>query len=297
MALIFFFVDGLGLGNETVDNPVFSNPLPAFTQLSGGQILSNKIDRIRSDDITVSTIDARLTVEGLPQSGTGQVSMFTGQNASKLIGKHFGPYPHSKTKVLLEEKSIFKRIKENSGSSYFMNAFPEIFFDHAKKRNRWSTTTLMTKLAGYQINGEEQVRNGEALTAEIFQDVWRTRLNIDLPKISPEIAAERVINKAKTHDLVLIEYYLTDKAGHVQDYKQAISVLERLDSFLMALIASISNDHTLLLTSDHGNIEDLSTKTHTMNDVPLLVKGKNAGAFSEVRSLVDVTPAIMDYLS
>ncbi|MDX1740430.1 MAG: peptidase, partial [Rhodothermales bacterium] len=50
---------------------------------------------------------------------------------------------------------------------------------------------------------------------------------------------------------------------------------------------------TLLLTSDHGNLEDLSVKTHTRNPVPFVALGPAAHDFAEVRSILDVTPAIL----
>lgn len=297
MSLIFVFVDGVGLDKPSKENPLSQLDLQSFQTLTGGQSLTSHTDAISEKKLIFKPIDARLGVDGLPQSGTGQVTMFSGGNASKVIGKHFGPYPHSKTKFLIEEKSLFKQVLEKGKSPYFMNAFPEIFFDHAKKRNRWSTTTFMTKSAGLQINGENEVRNEKALTAEIFQDVWRQRLDIDLPAISPEQATSRVLNQAETKDVILIEYYLTDKAGHAQNFDDAKRALERLDIFLSVLIKNLKETDTLILTSDHGNVEDLSTKTHTMNDVPLIAYGFDASAFSEVKSLIDITPAIMDFFS
>ena len=55
-------------------------------------------------------IDARLGVEGLPQSGTGQAALFTGVNAPRLAGRHYGPYPHSKTRPALTADNVFSRI-------------------------------------------------------------------------------------------------------------------------------------------------------------------------------------------
>jgi bisphosphoglycerate-independent phosphoglycerate mutase (AlkP superfamily) len=50
---------------------------------------------------------------------------------------------------------------------------------------------------------------------------------------------------------------------------------------------------TLVVTSDHGNIEDLSTRSHTQNPVPLMARGWAANAFAGASSLTDVTPAIV----
>jgi bisphosphoglycerate-independent phosphoglycerate mutase (AlkP superfamily) len=53
-----------------------------------------------------------------------------------------------------------------------------------------------------------------------------------------------------------------------------------------------------VLTSDHGNLEDVSTRRHTLSPVPLLLVG-NARArekFSGVKDLTGVIPAILDVL-
>ena len=78
----------------------------------------------------------------------------------------------------------------------------------------------------------------------------------------------------------------------------ARQVLSSLDTFLSALLDNaLQNGHTLLVTSDHGNLEDLSVKTHTVNPVPFVAIGPKAGLFSDVRSLVDVVPAIIQTVS
>ncbi len=93
----------------------------------------------------------------MPQSGTGQTTLFTGENASQVIGKHLGPYPHSGIKHLLQEQSIFQAVQQSGKKPYFMNAYPPIFFELSEKRNRWSCTTLMTKSANITLNSTEEV--------------------------------------------------------------------------------------------------------------------------------------------
>jgi 2,3-bisphosphoglycerate-independent phosphoglycerate mutase len=131
----------------------------------------------------------------------------------------------------------------------------------------------MTTRAGMKLNSVKDVLEERAITAELTQDAWRKRLSMDVPLISEEEAADRVIRASKEHDLVLVEYYLTDKAGHSRDAKLAHSILTRMDRFLQHLDPGRQeHGYTLLLTSDHGNLEDLSVKTHTYNRVPLFVQ-------------------------
>jgi len=58
------------------------------------------------------------------------------------------------------------------------------------------------------------------------------------------------------------------------------------------------NSTTMILTSDHGNIEDLSTKSHTLNLVPTIVWGaQNRNVAGRITALTDITPAIVHRLT
>lgn len=297
MAVIFLFIDGVGLGEEEEErNPFYRRSYPAFYRMAADQSFTKNAEPVEERVHLFKGIDATLEIEGLPQSGTGQTTLFTGENAAKKLGRHFGPFPHSEIKPLLREQSIFQKVKKRGKTGIFMNAYPDIFFERAEKRNRWSCTTLMTKSAGIPLHTVEDVRQGRAVTAEITQQAWREMLGIDVPEIAPEMASRRVLEMAAERDLVLYEYYLTDKAGHEQDREKAKRVIGRFNAFLEILINEKRPEDTLVLSSDHGNIEDLSVKTHTLNKVPLFVQGPGAERFRKVESIKDVTPAILDIL-
>jgi 2,3-bisphosphoglycerate-independent phosphoglycerate mutase len=74
-------------------------------------------------------------------------------------------------------------------------------------------------------------------------------------------------------------------------------VLGKLDQLFHGLLQHLDFDNTtLVITSDHGNIEDMSTKTHTNNPVPLIAMGASASYFKDVTDLTGVTPAIISAL-
>ncbi len=103
------FADGVGLGREDPStNPFFAAKLPNFSSLLDGGIPSKKSSRVLSGRAALTPLNATLGVKGLPQSGTGQATIFTGVNAAKGIGQHFGPYPHSMLKPLLQTKNLFR---------------------------------------------------------------------------------------------------------------------------------------------------------------------------------------------
>lgn len=296
MSVVFLFIDGVGLGDETEANPFFNDRWEGFRFMSGEQPLTRYVKNINKEYHLFTTLDATLGVEGLPQSGTGQATLFSGENAAREIGKHFGPFPHSGTKHLLREESLFSKAQAKGKSCSFINAYPDIFFEKAQARNRWSCTTLMAKSADISLNTTTEVKQGNAVTAGLTQEGWRNQLHLEVPEISPKTAARRLINQSVKYNLLLHEYYLTDKAGHSQDKDQAKEVIEKYDRFLSVLIEEKPDQTTLVLSSDHGNVENLATKTHTFNRVPLFAYGPGAFVFKNARSIMDVTPGILEIL-
>ncbi|MEX0905517.1 MAG: hypothetical protein WD604_08695 [Balneolaceae bacterium] len=296
MAVFFVFIDGIGIGENRTDNPLAAAELKSFSWFTSQNGFHNECRERYETSVLYKGIDANLGIEGLPQSGTGQASLFSGRNASEVLGRHFGPFPHSETKPLLQEGSLFHQVISMGLKPCFLNAYPEIFFKKAEKKNRWSCTTLMVRSAGVRLNRPENVKKGEAVTAEIVQTVWRDVLKQDIPEIKPEEAAGRALKAMGKNDLVLFEYYLTDKAGHRMDRDYADRVLRVLDEFLFFTIKEMNEQDTLVITSDHGNLEDLSTKSHTRNPVPLFVKG-DTEAFQKAESILDITPGILKVLS
>ena len=79
----------------------------------------------------------------------------------------------------------------------------------------------------------------------------------------------------------------------------ALAVLKDLARFVRAVLERTDLAHTtVMLTSDHGNIEDLSSRNHTLNFVPTLGWGRAREHVSRrVRSLADITPTIFEILT
>jgi bisphosphoglycerate-independent phosphoglycerate mutase (AlkP superfamily) len=96
----------------------------------------------------------------------------------------------------------------------------------------------------------------------------------------------------------MYEHFLTDLAGHAQDMARAALVLENLEALLDGLLSHLDLfRHLVVLASDHGNIEDLSTKQHTLNFVPTLLWGEGAaGVATGIQNLADISPAILRHL-
>lgn len=293
----FLFIDGIGLGPAGMHNPFSLFRWPSLERLANGHAWTASAPHLRSDGHVFIPIDATLGVEGLPQSGTGQTALFTGLNAPALAGKHWGPFPHSATHPLFDRDTLFARLRDAGRSAAFLNAYPDRFFSYVERTGRWSTTTRMVMHAGGMLCRDADVREGRALTAEITGQVWRDQLGLDVPLRTPIEAGHLLHANSRRHDLVLFEYFLTDKAGHSQDPERARAALSDLDGLLTGYLEAMDPARDLLvLTSDHGNLEDLSVRTHTFHPVPLLAYGLGADVFREATSLLDVTPGLVRLL-
>jgi 2,3-bisphosphoglycerate-independent phosphoglycerate mutase len=301
MRVLMIFADGVGIGKvDPSTNPFFRAKLSNFSSLLGGRLPSKKNSRVVSAEAFLAPLDATLGVPGLPQSGTGQTTIFTGVNAARLIGQHFGPYPHSKLKPLLEAKNLFRQLLDAGKSVCFANAYPDQYHEAIKSRRlRYTVTTLSSVLSGVPLLGYGELRSGDALSADITGERWRYFGYNHIPTLTPREAGKRFEKISRRFDFTLFEYFLTDHAGHGQDMKTAVEILERLDEFTGGVLEQFDHKNSLLLfTSDHGNIEDLSTKSHTRNPVPLLlVGGAKEKLGSEIRGLRKITPVLVQSLS
>jgi 2,3-bisphosphoglycerate-independent phosphoglycerate mutase len=302
--VLFLFLDGVGLGREDRDsNPMLAADLPVLRDLLGG-IPSLRRRRLETRRATAIPLNTTLGVPGLPQSGTGQAALLAGFNAPKAAGHHFGPFPPQSIREAIGARNIFRRVMHAGLRPCFANAFPQRFFDYiATHQFRRSMTTLSCSLAGLPLRRYEDLKSGNAVSAELTNEGWRRMGYTDLPLLDPQETGATLAALSAEHAFTLFEYWKTDFAGHAQDGKEAIEVLERFDAMLEGLLSAVSLEKTMiLLTSDHGNIEDLTVKTHTRNPVPLVVIGHHHQkilSFLRARrkpNLSHVTPAIMKVL-
>jgi 2,3-bisphosphoglycerate-independent phosphoglycerate mutase len=142
---------------------------------------------------------------------------------------------------------------------------------------------------------------GHALSADFTGEGWREVLGYpDAPVFDPITAGTNLSQLAKHYDFSFFEYWASDYAGHKQDMGWAIRQLETFDGVLKGLLANWDLAHDLvLLTSDHGNMEDLSTRKHTAAPVPLILFGEKTkrDAFADVSDLTGIAPAIHSLLA
>lgn len=289
--VLLFFIDGLGIGARGPFNPLDglsdAAPLAIFQDESAEVIYSGAL----------AQTDACLGIEGRPQSASGQTTILTGINAPAALGHHKQGFPNQALLEIIREHSIFLQLKRAGiGPNTFANAYTPRFFEG---RPRWvSATTAAVEAAGMRFRDMEDLREGRA----VFQDFTNTMLierGIEIETRTPEQAAETLVRLSEEHRFTLYEYFITDKIGHSQDMQAARVVLTNLSRLLRALLAGLDLERTtVILTSDHGNIEDLSIRNHTLNPVPTLAWGEHREMVARrVSTLADITPAIVEILT
>jgi 2,3-bisphosphoglycerate-independent phosphoglycerate mutase len=298
--VILLFIDGVGIGKKDSEhNPFFKYGFKTFTEFFGAvPSIDNPI--IKRKDGYIFPVDALMGVDGFPQSGTGQTSIFCGINAPKYIGKHFGPYPYSTLIPVIKEQNIFVEFIRRDKKVFFMNAYPKVFFDYIESgKSRLSVTSLSSSLSGLKFNSIDDVQEGRALTAEITNERWNAKLGYNLPVLKPSVAAKRLLKAASENDLIVYEYFLTDHLGHGRYEGNTEKTLSNLDEFLLTIFTEANPlMYTILLCSDHGNFEDLSIKTHTVNSSLAISYGLHASLlFERIKNLSDIKHTLLEIQS
>lgn len=290
-SVLLIFIDGLGIGKVEPSNPLatadFLEPLAYFREKAASFPLGG---------IVVPT-DPRLGIEGRPQSASGQTTILTGVNAPKLLGYHKQGFPNKILRDLIAEESIFLKLKQAGvGPNVFANAYTPKFFSQTP---RWkSATTCAVEAAGMQFQRLPDLLGRKALFHD-FTNKSLAELGFDVPIITPVEAARILADITSRHAFTLYEHFLTDKIGHDRDFAKARIHLPELAEFVRETVEQVDLENTtVILTSDHGNIEDLSVRNHTLNDVPTVIWGrKNLEIAKSIRDLTDITPAILRLLA
>ncbi|HOJ76795.1 MAG TPA: alkaline phosphatase family protein [Bacillota bacterium] len=298
MPLLMFFIDGFGIGTADQEfNPFLTAKMDFFDELLKGEKLAETTNFAAycTENRLIVPLDATLNVVGLPQSATGQTTLLTGINASRHCGRHIHGFPTIKLKALLQEHSIFKILRQNNLSATFANTFTAEYFSQPKPR--YSATTLAAMAGDCRLRMVADLVNGEAVYQDITNEILKEK-GYAVSVISPEEAALNLVKIAAQNDFTLFEYFQTDRCGHKQDRELALLLLNRLDRFIGTISSELDQYQLdLIITSDHGNIENLAVKTHTYNPVPLIALGNNISCFDKARSIEDIYSCIIDYFN
>ena len=294
--ILMVFVDGVGLGDlDPATNPLVRAETRTLHRLLGGPLAGHAV--VRTAEAVLVPLDAQLGVPGLPQSATGQVALLTGENAPARVGHHVSAYPTQALRAVLAESGLFTRFQRLEIGTALANAYtPEYFAAVAARRLRHAAITLNALQAGVRLRDLDDVRAGRA----VYHDLTNARLREwgqEVPLIAPEDAGRNLAGLARDHAFTLFEFFQSDLAGHGR-LSDRVGVVERLDRFLGAVLdATDRREALVIVTSDHGNLEDERTDGHTLNPVPALLVGAQREPVAErLRNLTDLAPACLDLL-
>lgn len=299
MRILLVFCDGLGLGaNDSVSNPLFHAPMKTVHALFG-KIPTRDDGVLYGNHAILVPTDARLGIAGVPQSGTGQTTIFTGINAPAAIGEHLGPYPNAALREILKQHSIFKQLAALGCSTAFANAYPSFFFERLKRGKARRTATLQAALAGaVRVRDVNDLARGDAVSGLSMNNKFWVEHGAPVPLITPHLAGQNVMRLAQQFDFTAFEYAPTDMAGHKDNREDILAVLNEIDEFWEGILSQINLENDLaLITSDHGNVEDWTLKGHTLNPVPtILIGARRKEAAAKIHALTDITPTIIALL-
>jgi hypothetical protein len=291
------FIDGVGIGRRD----------PAVNPLARGEFLLSRFDDGSGSPLppggALVEVDTTFGVPGRPQSASNQTAILTGLPAPRIIGKHVLGFPNGALLEILRAHSLVKRLAEAGRPATFANAYPAAYLDAlglrrrpspapeivlpapAKRRLRPSATTAAMAAGGVELRTLADAAAGQALTNDIDGERAHRR-GFSVPLRTPEEAAGILWEVASSAEFTMFEHFLADEAGHARDMPGALRALQTFDRFARAVIASRPEDAHVIICSDHGNVEDLSTRSHTLGRVAILWFGPGAG--QRVQAISDV---------
>lgn len=303
MRVAILFTDGVGVGpRDPATNPLTGHAY-LLSQFDDGGGTTLPSGGARHD------VDTTFGVPGRPQSASNQTAIFTAKPAPSLLGRHVLGYPNEPLRGLLATHSIVRKVTEAGRSATFANSYPAGYLDALGLRRRASVgadiqipprflrrlkpsaSTLAMAAGGVELRTLDDARNDEALTHDV-DGSSAARRQLIVPLRSPAQAAE--IFWRLSVDFTLFEHYLADEAGHAQDLVAAQKALGTFDAFARAVIETRPADCQVLICSDHGNVEDLSTRGHTRNPVAVLSFGQ--AQLPSMRTVADVGSAALSVL-
>jgi hypothetical protein len=299
--IFYLFIDGIGFGENNIDKNPFTRYAQGFLAPLGGKEVppSSRWNK----GIYLKT-DASMGIKGLPQSATGQTALWTGINAPQIVKRHISGFPTFTLKKIITQYSIIKVFLEQGKKASFLNCYSPTYMESLEKNKRYlSASTLIQLAANLPLKDLEDLRSGRGLfmdiTHELFREFSKSFLEEEdeLRSIrNPYEMGRKIKEMGNGLDLVLFEYFLTDKAGHSMEWEKAKWTIDIVEQFMEGVLDSLDpEEDQCIVTSDHGNLEDLSQKNHTANRVPTFLFGKYTNLLKDkISNLADIVPAIYE---
>ncbi|NHZ72570.1 MAG: hypothetical protein GWP17_05765 [Aquificales bacterium] len=296
------FLDGVGLGVADPEvNPFATAVLPHLSALFGKNWYVRGQDPIITDRASLIPTDANLGMPSRPQSATGQAAILTGRNVPELVGEHYGPKPNQPVRDVIQAGSLFQEVVDAGGQAALITPYPQGFFEAIDSGKRLlSSVPLAATSAGLALMTADDLRNGRAVSPDFTAQGWRDYFgDTRIPLLTLPEAGKRIAHIARHYHFSFFEHWPSDMRGHRGSLDEAVTHLETIDAVIGGLLSVWDDEHGLLIiTSDHGNIENKSHRKHTRNRVPTILIGKNHAQLApHIQDLTDIAPVVRLALS
>ncbi len=296
--VLIFFLDGVGIGpSDARYNPFITADRPNLDQLLWGKWFMTNRSLTRPRGSMVLT-DATLGVMGKPQSATGQATLLTGRNIAQSIGEHWGPKPNAAIREELMRETLFHDFADDAA---LLNAFPEPYFAGITSGKRLRGAVAEAAVAaGVELFSAENLQDGSAISPDFTNEKWRAELGYPhLPLITPHAAGQRIAALAQQRTFSFYEHWSSDLVGHRGTFNDALDHIELLDTVIGGVLDNWDDDNGLLIiTSDHGNMEDMQHRHHTCNPVPtIIVNREHKNLAPLVHNLTDIAKVVRTFIT
>jgi hypothetical protein len=302
---LIFFLDGVGLGTADPEvNPFSRAELPNLETELGKDWFLQPADggpgRIENGRASLVATDPNMGMPGRPQSATGQAAILTGRNVPELVGEHYGPKPNPAVAEVINAGNLFREVRNAGGSAALITPYPQGYFDAINSGKRLLSSVPMAVVsAGLSLMTADDLRAGRAVSPGFTGEGWRDHLGYtDIPILTLEEAGRQIAHVARNYDFSFFEHWPSDRSGHRGPLDEAIEHLEVIDEVLGGLFEAWNHDRDLLIiTSDHGNIEEKNHRQHSRNPVPTILMGPgHAELAAEINDLADIAGVVRIFL-
>jgi hypothetical protein len=305
--VLIFFMDGVGLGPaDMATNPFVQAHMPNldgllgqdwFVRPEGWQAGHGRRTTARA---SLAPTDPNLGLPGRPQSATGQAAILTGRNVPQIVGQHYGPKPNPAVAEEIRRGTLFQEVVEVGGAAALLTPYPQGFFEAIDSGKRLlSSVPLAATSAGLALMTADDLRAGRAVSPGFTGQGWHDYLGYsDIPIMTLDEAGRHIAAIAGEYSFSFFEHWPSDRSGHRGPLVEAVKHLEMIDAALGGLLAAWDDERGLLIiTSDHGNIEEKDHRQHSRNPVPTILAGRDhARLAQQIANLTDIAAVVRDFL-
>jgi 2,3-bisphosphoglycerate-independent phosphoglycerate mutase len=181
--------------------------------------------------------------------------------------------------------------------------FPELVSRRGWTQFRCAETEKYAHVTFFFNGGKEAALPGE--TRELVPSPRDVKTYDLKPEMSARAVTDAVLRALPKNDFVLVNYANADMVGHSGNLPAAIEAVRVVDECIGRLArACASENMALLVTADHGNIEQMIDPVtgephtaHTLNPVPfIMADADHRGAKLRDGILADVSPTLCDLM-